>query len=376
MNSEIRKNTRRLDLIRGALVLTLILYIVVALIINSSYLTADRLMRLRSNVIHAISNSGEKISLDSEDTVSVELFQDGYAVLTRNGIKICSGEGYIYSSHVLQYKQPCMKVCGKYILCFDRGGTSWSLLNSFRVLCSGKESGDIINGAVSDDGYFSIAAEKTEYKGCVTVYNTKGTSLARWNSDTYLIDSFFTSKNRLTVVSVASDREKTHTIFTVFNYRKAEAEASVSAPNTFPLALGLKENGAVEMLTSSGAILFDGDTAAVTHTYPEPSPGAYRQGESSTMISYQTLSGAVLVEAFSAKGETLFSLEYPSVLSLGCVGDYYFVLTQTHLFILDSSGGEVESREVSSASELLVSPEISVLLTSDAVIKLDLSSLP
>lgn len=376
MNPETKKTARRLDLIRGVLVLTLILYIAVALIINSNYLTADRLMRLRSNVIYAIGNSGDKIHLEADDTVDVELFQDGYAVLTRNGISICGAEGNIYSSHILQYKQPCMKVCGKYILCFDRGGTSWSLLNSFRVLCSGTESGDIINGAVTEDGYFAIAAERTEYKGSVTMYNTKGTDLSRWNSDTYLIDSFFTSKNRLTVVSVASDREKTHTVFTVFNYKKAEAETSVTAPDTFPLALGLKEDGSVEMLTASGATVFDGKTVVATHTYPEPSPGLYRQGEDATMVSYQTLSGAVLVEAFSVKAENLFSLEYPSVLSLGCTDDYFFVLTETTLHILDSSGNEVEARDVSSVSEVLVSPEISVLLTSNSVTKLDLSSLP
>lgn len=376
MNKETKKAVRRLDLTRGALVLTLILYIAVALIINSSYLTVDRLMRLRSNVIYALGNSGDTLQYDEDEAVDLQLFQDGYVLLTRNGLTVCGVDGNIYSSHTLQYKQPAMKVCGKYILCFDRGGTSWSLLNSFRVLCSGTESADIINGAVSDDGYFAIAAERTEYKGCVTVYNTNGTDLSRWNSDSYLIDSFFTGKNRLTIVSVVSEKEKTHTVFTVFNFKKPEAENVASAPDTFPLALTLKENGTIEMLTATGSVLFDGDTVSSLAPYPEPSPGLYCQSDRGTMISYQTTTGTVLVQGISAKGESLFSLEYPSLVSLGCFGEYYFVLTETNLFILDSGGSILLERPNAGYSKVLVSPELSVLVGISSIERLDLSSLP
>ena len=103
MNAETKKTVRRLDLVRGALVITLILYIAVALIINSSYLTVDRLMRLRSNVIYALSNSGDVLRYDAEDSLDLQLFQDGYAVLTKNGITVCGTDGNIYSQHVLQY---------------------------------------------------------------------------------------------------------------------------------------------------------------------------------------------------------------------------------------------------------------------------------
>ncbi len=375
MVSETKKNIRRLDLIRGALVLTLILYIAVALIINSSYLTLDRLLRLRSDIAYALTNSGETYRPEADDTLDIVLFQDGYAALTRNGVTVCGADGNIYSSHVLQFKQPCIKTCGAYLLCFDRGGTGWALLNSFRILCSGNESGDIINGTVTEDGYFAIAAERTEYKGSVTVYNIDGLDLSRWNSDTYLIDSFFTSKNSLTVVSVSSDREQTHTVFTEFNYKKGEVVTTATAPDTFPLALGMKKDGGVEILTDSGAFLFSSGALSSTYTYSEPSPGKYNQGDDATMISYHTMNGSVLVEAFSSNGKVLFTTEYPEVVSLASSRGYFFILTSTNLFILDSSGNMVQQHTLT-ASEVLVSEEISVLLTSSSVDPLDLSSLP
>lgn len=376
MTSENKKNIRRLDLIRGALVLTLILYIAVALVMNSSYLTVDRLMRLRTDIASALSNRGSSVtSLEADDTVEVVLFQDGFAILSRNGLSIRSDDGVEYSSHILRYKQPCIKAVGKYLLCFDREGTEWCLFNSFRQLCSGTEAGDIINGSLTDDGYVAISSEREKAKGCVTVYNTDGLALARWNSEHYLVDSFFPEKNRLIVVSVASAREKTDTVFTVFNYKSGEVISSVAAADTFPLAMALKDNGSLEVLTDTGAVSFNGQSAVLIYSYPEPSPGVFCQRGRATMISYQTLSGETLVQAFDRDGTLLFEKKYLTVLSLDCYGDRFFVLTATELLVLDSDGNVLHRRDAT-ASRILASPEISMLLSPVSAEPVDFSFLP
>ena len=376
MTPENKKTVKRLDFIRGLLILTLVLYIVVALIMNSSYLTLDRLMRLRDDVIFALTEDRiSTVSLEGEDTVDVQLFQDGYVVLTRNGITVRGNDGNVYSSHVRRYKDPRLKVSGNYILCFDRGGTEWCLLNSFRILCSNSEEGDIINGSVSDDGYVSVASERKNAKGCVTVYNNEGLDLVRWeDTRNYLLDSFFLGKNRLAVVSLASNREKTDTVFTVFNYKSGEVLTSVASSDTFPLAMKGKGNGTVELLTHSGVISFDGETPKLLCTYSQPSPDVFRQGAEGTVISYHTLSGTVLVEALSAEGKTLFTAEYPNVLSVDCYGDRYFVLTASELFVLDARGTVLLSRPAT-ASRVLASEEI-VLLWGDSFAEVLEPSLP
>ena len=362
MNNETKKTVRRLDLLRGILVLTLILYIAVALIINSSYLTADRLMRLRANVIHVLTGSAsDTVRIEEDDTLTVAPFQDGFAVLTRNGISVYGADGNKYSSHTLQYKNPCMEVCDKYILCFDRGSTGWVVFNSFRVLCEGTEGGNIINGRISSEGYFTIAAERSEYKGCVTVYNTKGTSLARWNSDTYLLDAFITSRNEATIVSLGTDREKTNTVFTVLNFRKGTVTITATAYDTFPLALGVKQGGQVEMLTEDGSWVFSGREVRSVHTYPETSPGIFRQGKDLTLISYQTLSGQILVEGFDTEGNVPFSLEFSSIRSLDTMEDRIYVLTEEGLYVTDRAGNLLLKADAESAAQISVSPEITLL---------------
>ena len=93
------------------------------------------------------------------------------------------------------------------------------------------------------------------------------------------------------------------------------------------------------------------------------------------MISYQTISGSVLVQAFATSGQVLFSAEYPAVLSLACANDRYFVLTPSALYVLDSAGNLLLQKETS-ASEILTSAEISLLVGPSFAETLDLSSLP
>lgn len=362
MTPENKRNVRRLEFIRGLLLLTLVLYVAVVLIMNSSYLTLDRLMRLRDDVVFALTEERTStVSLEGEETVDVQLFQDGFVVLTRNGITVRGNNGNVYSSHVRRYKEPRLKVSGNYILCFDRGGTEWCLLNSFRILCSRNEEGDIINGSVSDDGYVSVASERKNAKGCVTVYNTDGLDLVRWeDTKNYLLDSFFLGKNRLAVVSLAANREKTDTVFTVFNFKNGELLTSVASPDTFPLAMARKGDERVELLTDSGVISFDGEKPTLTYTYSQPSPNVFRQREDATMISYHTLAGSVLVEAISAEGNVLFGAEFPNVLSLDCCGDRFFVLTASELFVLDEKGTILTSLKTT-ATQILASAEITLL---------------
>ena len=209
----------------------------------------------------------------------------------------------------------------------------------------------------------------------MTVYNEDGLALTRWNSEYYLLDSFFPGKNRLIVVSLAAVREKTDTVFTVFNFKSGEVISSIAAVDVFPLAMSMKQDSTLEVLTSTGALSFNGESAALVYNHPEPSPGVYCQDASATMISYQTLSGSVWVQAFDPRGNYLFGAEYPSVLSLACYADRFFVLTPTDLYVLDSSGAELLRRAVT-AAEILASPEISLLLTSSSAEVLDLSEIP
>ena len=235
------------------------------------------------------------------------------------------------------------------------------VFNSFRVLCEGTEGGNIINGRISSEGYFTIAAERSEYKGCVTVYNTKGTSLARWNSDTYLLDAFITSRNEATIVSLGTDREKTNTVFTVLNFRKGTVTITATAYDTFPLALGVKQGGQVELLTEDGSWVFSGREVRSVHTSPETSPGIFRQGEALTLISYQTLSGQILVEGFDTEGNVPFSLEFSSIRSLDTTGDRVYVLTEEGLYVTDRAGNLLLKADAESAAQISVSPEITLL---------------
>ena len=369
MDSELKKTVRRIDLLRGALIVTLVLYILVALIINSEYLTADRIRRARSDVAWALRSKNTDILLDGETTLDVKLFQDGCAVLSRNGIAVYSSGGNKYNAFTLRYSDPRLVTGDRWILCYDRGGNDWCLMDTFRILCSGTEAEPIISGAVSDDGYFALATEKFEYKGCVTVYNTKGTALARWNSDTYLTDVLFTSENRATVISLLSEKERISTVFSLFDFREGKILSSATAPDTIPYGVAVKD-GKVEMLASSGSWLFDGTAVTAVRPYRDAVPGRFFQGSEATMINYPA---ADVTEVFSADGQELFTSDLPGVVSLSCYRDFYFFLCEDALWVLDGAG-QVREQYPCDASAVYASPETVLLRTRSGVTHFGLTS--
>ena len=374
IRDETKRTVRRLDLIRGILILTLVLYIAVTLIINSEYLTADRLLRLRSDVFRALRSAPEKVAKLDDETLDVQLFQDGFVILSRNGISVCSSSGSEYAFHSLRYREPRIKISGQYILCFDRGGNDWCLLNTFRDLCSGTTEEPIVFGVVSSDGYFAVAAEKFEYKGCLTVYNSDGTPLALWNADTYLIDAFFLSRSEVAMVSLASREEKAATVFSVLNYRTGETAVAAETEG-IPYAMAQKSGGDVELLVGGGSWIFDGSGVSAAYAFRNASPGLCCQGREMTLVAYPDASGVSTVDAFSPSGNVLFTVQYPALRCMACSRDNAFLLTADRLYVLDSSGSVVWEREAS-AREVLASPEISLLRNAEDVEPLDLSQIP
>lgn len=373
MESALTKQIRRLTLIRWILIVTLVLYIAVAVVINSEYLTVDRIRRVNSDVSWALREKSSEFRLDPEDTLDVKLFQDGCAVLTRNGISVYGSFGNLYHTHAVRYSSPRMIVSGRYILCFDRGGNDWCLTDTFTVLCSGTEAEPLISASLSDDGYFALATEKFEYKGCVTVYTLKGTALARWNSDTYLTETFFTSRNQLTAVSLLSENEKISTVFSVLDFRKGEIVASATADGAVPYGLAKKSDGTVEMLSSSGSWIFDGTSVTAVRSYPDASPGIFYQGASDTMICYPAAESGSFVEVFGADGKVLFTFRKENVLSLCCYRDLYFILAADGLTVTDASGA-VREQYPCSALSVMASPETVLLRTAAGMERFGLTS--
>ena len=93
----------------------------------------------------------------------------------------------------------------------------------------------------------------------------------------------------------------------------------------------------------------------------ETSPGIFRQGEDLTLISYQTLSGQILVEGFDTEGNVPFSLEFSSIRSLDTMGDRIYVLTEEGLYVTDRAGNLLLKADAESAAQISVSPEITLL---------------
>ncbi len=366
------KKLKQLILTKRLVLVTMILYIAVFFVINSPYLTADNLRRFFADLTYSfrseVSADGMK-ALEDDTKTSIRLFKDGYAILNSNRVVICGREGNEYSSHTLHYAAPVLKTSDQYVLCFDRGGTSICVTDSFRILFQMETDHPIINASVSDSGYVALATQRYEYRGAATVYNLEGTALARWNSDSYILDLFFGEKDAISVFSISSSGESVDTVLTVLDYREGKSTSQQVCEGLMPLAMAAKENGTVEILSDSRAIVFSADSVAVSHTYISRLPYIYYQDAVCTMLSYELGNGKQLVEAFDSNGTVLFSLEFEKIRSLCCYRNVFLVLTDEMLSVLDRTGKVLAEQMVSELSGKIIAGPDSAFFVGETYIK-------
>jgi len=120
-----------------------------------------------------------KIHYDSGDPNRLELFVGDLATLTKDGYALYDSRGNQIMSEDLSINEPVLKISSRYALCYDLGGNSFHLLNTFAKLYDGTTEYPITDAAVSDVGSFAVASSTREYRTLVMLYDENFKAISR-----------------------------------------------------------------------------------------------------------------------------------------------------------------------------------------------------
>ncbi len=112
-----------------------------------------------------------KINYASGDPNRLDLFVGDLVTLTNDGYALYDSRGNQIMSEDISYKSPVLKLSDRFALCYDLGGSSFSVLNTFAKLYDGTTDYPITDAAVADDGTFAVASSTREYRTLVTLYD-------------------------------------------------------------------------------------------------------------------------------------------------------------------------------------------------------------
>ena len=348
------KKLKQLFLVKRLLFVTIIAYVALFFLMNTSYLSIDNMRRFAYSAKTALTqtsaSANDVITYFSGNIPVFSPFKDGITVLGDSSISVYSRDNIRFSVHSVNYRNPVLRVSDEYILCFDRGGKKLSVYNSFDLLFEKEFSDVIINADIDDSGRIAVITEKYGYKGQLTVFNTSFEERFLWYSaDSYLVDVAFTSTNSVSVVSVVQNMENIDTVVYSLNYSAGEERAKVVSQSTFPISVSKKNDGSVEILSETGLVSFRSGGCNTVYSYGLRVPYKFHQSDKYTVFAYDlnTPNKHFSVYVTDITGNKQFETIVENVKSVSAFSDTIFVLTSEKLLAFDRTGTVVSEISVS-----------------------------
>lgn len=327
---------------RFIIILLLILFVLSMLTVYSSEITVENFKYLMKYMdINLITSPDEFKDLNYESGAKMDFgfYQGNFVAVRENGLSVYDqfANTVLETSHSMV--SPYLTTSEKYILVFDRGSYTYSLMNSFSVLYTGSTEYPIAAGDVCDEGSSVIVSRNLSYLSVVSVYDSNFNLVGQLQKDKY-VTSVDLSENgeKLAVLSMFGDNDGRYCgELQIYNVKKGEIEATVDYFDTLPLKVQFLSDGKVCVLFSdefrfytpslepAGAVAeFDGKAAKL-----------YAIGDrfcavavSETGIGYQSK-----VNLFDTEGKPLAEYRVSGQLTKMTIsGDRFYLLTTDRLY--------------------------------------------
>lgn len=384
MSDDSNKTLKTLYLAKRLVFVTIIIYIVGFFVVNSSYLSSDNISRftytLKKTLTESYADGTQKnISLMYDDQSVEIVFKDGFAVLSTGTLSVYSSDSVKFSSHSIGFSHPVLISSDRYLLCFDRGGKKLSVYDSFDLIVEKTFDNNILNVSMGSNGYFSVITEAEGYKGFVTVFDENFKEVMRWYSaDYYLLYSAFTSRNILSIVSVAANKENTDIHVISVNYKTGEERRSVCAESRFPMDCVVKKNSTLEVITDIDVITLRGEGFNSVYRYGSDDIYTYRQFDEYTAIvsTEDSVKKLYRITVIDSVGNVMFEKIIDGYRDIRFFNGYFYVLGYGKITTLNLEGEDVGLIEVDTdVYRILVSKGFVLLVKPEQIKLIDSSKL-
>ncbi len=128
-------------------------------------------------------------NVDAENVYAFYSYDDGFLLLTDDGISYINSDGSLASRQQLTYSNPVLVKSDDRIMIFDRGKSSYSLMNGGSLYSQQSVNEDIIDAAVSSKNNYAVAVKDENAKCILYGFSSNGKLIYQWNCpDGYIAD--------------------------------------------------------------------------------------------------------------------------------------------------------------------------------------------
>lgn len=251
--------------IRLAIIVLVVITLALLVFFNIDEINTDNFKRLLAKLDFSFNqvstNNSGTVFFNGDDLNCYDVYKGGLAVLSPNGLKVYDEKGNEFNSIQTIYRSPAMQTTKKYILTYDRGGTSLIIANSFANVYSKTFPNKIINASMAENGSFLVVTEYEGYKALITVYDTSfKEKFLLYSAQNYIIDAQLSNDGQ--ILAVATIKGVKGDIETAISFYKVGQETPFF---TFPIAdctpfeIKYKGNGNLCVISDKKALFINKD---------------------------------------------------------------------------------------------------------------------
>ena len=292
-------------------------------------------------------------------------------VLTQNYVQFLEDSGTAYQAvEKLALSQPVLDTGGNLAAAYDAGGQNLFLFSpeGTQLELSLPEGDGYISARLNERGWLAVCAEKSGYKGAVTVYNGEQELVYEVDlSSQFVVDAMVTEDCRsVLLVTYGEENGAFCTDLVQYDLSAEEPAWSVSLPNHVGFDLGWIGEGYASVSSQSVALVGEGGTADGSYAFGGQYLQDYAFGEGFIALfltRYQSGSVGTVV-TLDSQGNVLGVLDVSDeILDIDAAGDSLAVLQSNALVLCTGDLTEVSRMENTGyASRVLMSEDGSALV--------------
>ena len=314
------------------------------------------------------------VTLSASGIVCTGIYRDDFAVVDGESFVLYGFDNSLRYTVDHNMAQPRLLISARYMVCYDIGGNTLIVFNSFSEVRRDTYDYPIVCADINDSGYICVATSEEGVQSAVYVYSPSGGLVYKWKS----ADKFVTS------VSVSSDQTPSALICCVkasggsyaselitVNIKQDSPSDVFSVGEKLPVVSSVRSDGTYCVLTDTSLVCYNRNTGTVYEYKYNPSAlRMYRSSDrfSAVAVSTNIIGSESTVLLLDEKCEELYRLQVSTQLMDMKISDKKaYILTYGCLYSVDLDTFACEKYDVlTEYKEIHSAPGGRVILRSES----------